>query len=319
MKPGMRVPILLICSAMLFNAVQAELLTDADREALLESLEKIRNAANSTVDARYRLALAAYRNAMGSDDAAMDFYLKCVEKVDFEDQRKKGGEFREWKRKEGDKLSDPGFRLALRHQLRWLVLTLQASSEKADRAKIASEAQEIVDAIFQDSEKLKAQEGLLGQAVTASVFARAYEIANVKVDKWSFSPVQLETVYENILLPPSRKANYPAGLRAGWIKRIQQERIKVEHWSDKPKENPDDKKIGTLASLQSPQLAKFIEETQPKLQWSMEVDLYQHGDEGAAAVRMLAHLEKYVTHASARAWGDQFKQLLTPAAAPAAP
>lgn len=304
---------------MFFNTVQAEPLSDADREALLESLEKIRDAANSSVDARYRLALAAYRNAMGSDDAALDFYLKCVEKVDFEDQKKKDADFREWRRKEKDAQSDPGFRLALRYQLRWLVLTLQASSEKADRAKIAVEAQEIVDAVFRDCERLKAQEKLLGQSVTSSVFARAYGIANVKVDKWAFSPVQLDAVYENILLPPSRKANYSAALRAAWIKRIQQERAKVEYWSGKPKENPDDKRIGTVASQHAPELAKFIEETQPKHQWAMEVDLYQHGDESAAAVRMLAHLEKCITHASAREWSEQFKKLLTPAPVSAVP
>lgn len=309
----MRVPILLIGSAMLFNAVQAEPLSDTDREALLESLEKLRNAASSTVDARYRLALTAYRNAIGSPDAAMDFYLKCVEKVDFQDQGKKSAEFREWKRKEDAKHSDPGFRLALCHQLRWLVLTLQAASEKADRGKLTAEAQEIVDGIFQDCAKLKAQENMLGQSVTSSVFTRAYDITNVKVDKWAFSPVQLETVYENILLPPSRKSSYVTGLRAGWIKRIQQERLKAEHWSDNAKEHSDDRRIGTIASQQSPELAKFIEETQPKLQWAMEMDLYQHGDEGGAAVRMLAHLEKYINHASAREWSDQFKQLLTPA------
>jgi len=308
----MRVPILLICSAVIFNAVQAEPLSDADRETLLESLEKIRETANSTVDARYRLAINAYKNAMGSDDAAMDFYLKCVEKVDFEDQRKKNADFREWKRKEDDKLSDPGFRLALRYQLRWLVLTLQASSEKADRAKITVEAQEIVDAIFQEADKLKSQEKLLGQSVLSSVFARTYDIGSVKVDKWAFSPIQLESVYENILLVPNRKAAYAPGLRTTWIKRIQQARIMAEHWSDNPKGNPDDKKIGMAVSQQSPELAKFIEETQPKLQWTMEVDLYTHGDQAGAAVRMLAHLEKHINHASAREWSDQFKKLLPP-------
>lgn len=309
----MRVPILLVCSAVIFNAVQAEPLSDADRETLLESLEKLRETANSTVDARYRLAIGAYRNAMGSDDAAMDLYLKCIEKTDFEDQQKKNADFREWKRREEDKLSDPGFRTALRYQLRWLVLTLQASSEKADRAKLAVEAQEIVDAIFQEADKLKSQERLLGQSVLSSVFARTYDISSVKVEKWAFSPVQLESVYENILLAPSRKAGYVPGLRATWIKRIQQARAMVEHWSENPKGNPDDKKIGMAVSQQPPELAKFLEETQPKLQWAMEVDLFSHGDQAGAAVRMLAHLEKHINHASAREWSDQFKKLLTPA------
>ena len=48
-------------------------------------------------------------------------------------------------------------RLALRHQLRWLILTLQAASEKPDRAKLAADAQEIVDAIFRDATNSRAR------------------------------------------------------------------------------------------------------------------------------------------------------------------
>jgi hypothetical protein len=58
-------------------------------------------------------------------------------------------------------------------------------------------------------------------------------------------------------------------------------------------------------------------ETVPKLQWEMEVDLYNSGDERGAAVRMLAHIEKNIAHPSAREWGEQFKTLLKPKAAPA--
>ena len=135
MTPPMRVHVLLLCAALSLNSARAEILTDADRETLLENLEKLRESANSKVDAK----------------------------------------FREWKRNEADKLADPGLRLALRQQLRWLVLTLQAASEKADRAKLAVEAQEIVDSISRDPAKLKNQEAVLNQAVTSSVFARAYE------------------------------------------------------------------------------------------------------------------------------------------------
>jgi hypothetical protein len=175
MTPPMRVHVLLLCAALSLNSARAEILTDADRETLLENLEKLRESANSKVDAKFRVALAAFREAIASDDAAISLYLNCMEKVNFEDQQKKSADFREWKRNEADKLADPGLRLALRQQLRWLVLTLQAASEKADRAKLAVEAQEIVDSISRDPAKLKNQEAVLNQAVTSSVFARAYE------------------------------------------------------------------------------------------------------------------------------------------------
>jgi hypothetical protein len=47
----------------------------------------------------------------------------------------------------------------------------------------------------------------------------------------------------------------------------------------------------------------------------MELDLFRNGDESGAAVRMLAHLEKYLAHPSARDWGKQFEALLKPAVA----
>ncbi len=312
-NPAMRVPILLVCAAISLNGARADALSDADRESLLENLEKLRESANAKVDARFRVALAAFRVAIGSDDAAIDLYLNCMEKVSFEDQQKKSADFREWKRKEAEQLSDPGLRLALRQQLRWLVLTLQASSEKADRAKLAVEAEEIVDSIFREPAKFKNQETVLNQAVTSSVFARAYDINSVKVENWPLSPVELGQVYDQVLLPPYRNPNRLSELRAAWIKRIQQEGAKIEHWKAIVKNPKEEKRIGMASSMQSPAYEKFLAETQPKLQWEMECDLFRNGDESGAAVRMLAHLEKYIAHPAAREWGEQFEALLKPA------
>lgn len=319
MNPRMRVHVFLVCAALSLNSARADALSDADRETLLENLEKLRESANSKVDAKFRVALAAFREAIGSDDAAIELYLNCMEKVNFEDQQKKSADFREWKRKEAEKLSDPGLRLALRHQLRWLVLTLQATSEKADRAKLAVEAQEIVDSIFREPAKLKNQEAVLNQAVTSSVFARAYDINSAKVEKWALSPVQLDQVYDQILLPPYRIPSRLGELRATWIKRIQQEGMKMEHWSENDRKPKEERRIGMASAAQPPAYEKFLAETQPQLQWDMEIDLFRNGDESGAAVRMLAHLGKHLAHPAAREWSKQFEELLKPAAAEPAP
>ncbi len=322
MKFSMRVPILLVCAVLSIQGAHAENLSDADRETLLENLEKIRDASDSKVDARFRIALAAFRNALSSDDAAIDLYLSCMEKVNFEDLRKKAADFREWKANEREKLSDPGLRLALRHQLRWLMLTLEAASIKADRVKLVTDAQEAVDGIFRDSDKLKNQQEILSQSVTSSVFARAYDINHVKVENWSLSPIDVEAIYEDILLPPYRRPNGLPRLRAGWIKRIQQETVKAELWTARRRENREErggergeKRIGMASDMLSPEYQKFIEEDLPKLFWEMEVDLFRNGDESGSSIRMLAHLEKYINHPSAREWSDQFKTLLKPEAA----
>jgi hypothetical protein len=327
MKFSMRVPILLLCSTFFCNFVHADPLSDADREALLANLEKIRDASNSKTDARFRIALAAYRNAMSSDDAAIDLYLNCMELVNFDELKKKSAEFRDWKTKEREKLGEPGLRLALRYQLRWLMLTLEAASEKPDRVKLAMEAQETLDAIFRDADKLKYQQEILNQGVTGSVFAQAYDINNVKAEGWAMSPLQIDAIYDQILLPPYRRPSAVASLRSGWLKRIHQETVKMELWSEKrrERENRDDrgdrdddrgdreeKKIGMKSAMQSKEYVKFIAEELPKLHWEMEVDLFRNGDQAGASMRMLALLERFAAHESAREWGEELKTLLTP-------
>jgi hypothetical protein len=315
----MKTPIFILIPLLALQGLHAESLSDADRETLLENLDKLRDGAEATLDARFRLAIAAYRNAMTSDAAAIELFLNCTEKVDFKDEQMKAIDFREWKRKEDQKLSDPALGLALRHQLRWLVLTLQAASEGADRAKLAAEAQNIVDAIFSDPEKLRGQEKTLAQPVTSSVFAQAYDINSVKVEKWPLSPVQLEQVYKEILLPPYQTPGRTNELRALWIKRIQQEGAKIEHMSDDRRRNGannrngerEEKRIGMASALRPPEVERFIADTVPKLMWDMEMDLFTHGDQAGAAVRMLAHLQKHITHPSAREWEEALRKALT--------
>ena len=286
----------------------AQPLSSADREALLERLDKLREEADSKVDARFRQAISAFRAAAESNDAALDFYLKCVEKVDFEDQMRKAADFREWKRREADKLAGSG--PALRLQINWLILTLRACSEKTETSELVSGASSIVDAIFRDADKLADHRHILNQPVTATVFARAYGVDNLDAKEWPMAPAQLGPIYDKILLPPLRNPSRVGELRAAWQKRIQQELAREEFWAARNPNAP--KKIGTADALRPPEYERFLAVTVPELQWQMELDLFRSGDESGAALRMLAHLEKHVNHTSSRAWADAFRNLLTP-------
>lgn len=327
MRSGVKTQVIVIGAALcLMSArqVKSEPLSSADREALLESLERLREDADSKVDARFRLAIAAYREAMASEEAAMEFYLKCIEKVDFDDQQKKNADFRDWKRKEAENLARGSLRLALRYQLRWLVLTLRAASEKSSIPDLAVEAQEIVDSMFRDADQLGGQAELLSQPVTSTVFARAYEIGGLGKDKWPLSPMMLDQVYGDVIFPQLRTPSRLETLRSSWIKRIQQEGTKVE-WpgndggNGSAIANSNGRKIGQSVEAKGPEMERFMTETVPELQWQMEMDLFRHGDESGSAMRMLAHIEKNLSHKSSRGWGDQLKNLLTPkTAAPAA-
>jgi len=324
MTEAMRILAIVICAALTTAAARADALSAADREALLESLEKLRDAATAKVDARFRIAMNAFRDALASDESAMDLYLKCYDKVNFEDQGKDKAAFLIWRRQDDvkAKLGDSGFKLALKIQLRWLILTLQASSEKANMKLIGAEGQEVVDGMFQNADKLRGQEQELAQAVTSTVFARAYEVGHVdRENKWPLSPIQLEAFYGSIVFPPLRSLERVETLRAAWNKRIQQELIKVEAWGGgKGRQPPNPKSKGhgekidhkNVAPEKSPEHERFVTETLPELQWQMEMDLFRSGDEGGAAKRMLLQIRNHPEHKSCRAWSEDFKNLLKP-------
>lgn len=305
----MKALILLVwCAAIPFAGAQANRLSEQERESILKRLHELRDASDSKVAARFRTAIGAYRSAMASDEAALALYMDCVEKVDFTDQNRRASDFRDWRRKNEERLKDAAFRRVLRHQLRWLVLSLQATSESADRAQLASAAHDIVDSIVNDAVNLTGHQNILNQSVAGSIYARAYGISDINADDWVLSPGRIGQVYDQIILPQYRTAMRTDSLRAAWIKRIQQEVRLIEEWT--PESDDRRGRIGMASAQVSPEIEKFKTEQVPMYQWNMEVDLFKHGDPAGAASRMLAHLDQHVAHDSAREWATQFEELL---------
>lgn len=292
----------------------ADPLSEVDREALLERLEALRTEAESRVDARFRTATAAFIEAMSSEKAALELYLKCEEIVNFERMQKSTADFNEWKRKHSNRHTDTNFRAALRHQLRWLVLTLQAASVNPQRDRLALEAQKIFDAIMSQAADLADHRDVLQQGVMDSIFAKAYEIKGLKVEKWPMAPAAIQPLYDEILLPPLRQPDRLNELSAAWTKRMIHESIIADLWTGKPGEKP---KTGA----RSPEYEKFMSNTLPKLQWEAEVDLFKAGDQRGAAMRMLTHIEKHIAHEAAAGWATTLTALLqtAPEAIPAPP
>jgi hypothetical protein len=293
--------------ALMFAAplVHADPLSEADREALIEQLDNLRDNAKEKAMGRIGTAAAAFRAAMASDEAAVDLYLKCVEKVDFEDRKRSAQEFREWKRRQSDRLKEDGLGRCLRHQLRWLVLTLEAAEAEGDFSKLAPRAAEAMDSIFGNPEQFEGNVGPLREPVTNTVFARAYNLGGAKVENWPLSPLDVATIFGQILLPPLRAEGKHDTLREQWLKRIRYEGIVREYWSGGggPRGRQTER---------SPELERFIAETLPDLKWQMEEDLYKSGDQKRAAVNMLAHIEAHLTHAKAREWAERFRNLIDP-------
>ena len=278
---------------------EPEKLSALDVQLLLEKIKTLREGSQKAIGARYSTANSAFRSAIQSDSAAYALFVNCTEKVQFEEKQKSGSEFRDWKRRHKERSDSPSFRRALRHQLNWLLLTLQAASEPTKRDEMWSKALDHIDTIFKDAEDLEGAQAVLRQNVLGTVFAEAYSVDNIEITDWPGSPLQLESVYEGLVLPSLRSKKTLSELGQAWDRRILHEGTMIDIWN-KPKK-------GLGRPEHSAQMEKFLEVRRPQLQWKKEMDLFGVGDQKQAALRMLKHIETHTTHRDIATWIAEFQ------------
>jgi hypothetical protein len=297
---------LILCLLVTPTILRADPLTQADLEELRERLKAIQSGTKLMQDKRFKTAMDAFQSAMQSEDAAMDLYLKCVEQADYIDLDKKGQEFRDWKRDNEARLKSAEFRQALRHQLRWLSLTMRAAARPEDVKKLAPEAQEALRAIVMNASQLEGQAELLSRSVLETVFARCYKLGDLPLENWPTSPMQVEAIYDQLILPPLRKPDAITALSEAWDMRMQIEAAMIEHFSGERKRD-----------VPAAAIAKFRSSTLPNLQWSKQIDLFRNGDQRGSALRMLTHINENMSHSNAPSWIEEFQSLVNPEAAKA--
>ncbi|MDB4538170.1 hypothetical protein N9230_06130, partial [Akkermansiaceae bacterium] len=280
-------------------SAQSEL-SETDRELLLERLKAIQDTSNKTVQSRFSVAVSAFKSAVDSDGEALALFLKCHEKVSFEDQAKKSQDFREWKRRFKDRHDNPGFKRALRHQLAWLLATIEVAGNPNSRTSATDKANGALDAIFRDAKVLDGFQGVLGESVLASVFARAYELNKLSVPDWPKAPLAIDEMYELIIMRPLRTPDTLTKLRSAWMDRIKHEGLTRQVWGAE----------GTAGKDRKPDFENWMKKGRLELMWQMETDLFSAGDQRAAALRMLDHLKENLSHSSAPQWITEFTNLI---------
>ncbi|MDA7863012.1 hypothetical protein N9889_00460 [bacterium] len=273
-------------------------LTEVDRQLLLERLDDIQKSADSAARSRFSAAISAYRAAAASDVAANELWLKCWEKVDFQDEAKSAKNFREKRKEHKDKRDSPGFRRALRHQLNWLLLTIEISQDEDARTKMSDKAISAIENILADAKLLEGQGGLLRKSVLDSEFAKAYNLDGLQVENWSLAPLDVSSMYQSIILPPWQNSESVSLLKRGWSKRIEHEGLAIENFT---REGEKDRK---------PAFEKWLDGGRLDLLWAMELDLFKYGNQREAALRMLDHVKKYLSHNKAPDWVTDFTGLV---------
>ncbi len=281
-------------------------LSDSDRRELQDQLDEVLNVAKSTSEKRFVRAMSAFRSAIDSDSAAYELYLECYERVNFIDKQKSGQDFREWKRKHNDREDLTEFKRVLRHQLNWLLLSIEASAKPEDIYQFSDKAVKKIDTIMSELEQLKSQQKILSRSVLSSVYAKAFDINGLEADGWPLSPTDITNVYENLVMPPIRDEGNATRLRAAWIKRIKQVgQMKLE-WSNTPESN----KVGIKKETEAPDYVKWLDDGYLKLLWSMEKDCYAVGDEVTASRNMLTHVKKHIKHKLSLEWVKELEGII---------
>jgi len=287
---------------------QAGYLSASDKIALQEKLDALLNSAENSSKQRFARALTAFRAAIQSDTAAHELYLDCYEKVNFIDKQKNGQQFRDWKRKHREREDLTEFRRALRHQLNWLLLSIQVSVDPDKMHEFGGEAISKVDKIMEELKTLKSQQSVLKQKVLSSIYAKAYNINGLEADDWPLSPTDISGIYENVVMPPLRNGSKVATLRASWDKRIKHIGLMKKEWSAEAKKA----KISVKSDKGPPAYEEWLTDGYLKLVWNKEKDCFKAGGEITASNNMLAHISKHINHKESLKWVKDFQSLTGP-------
>jgi len=178
--------------------------------------------------------------------------------------------------------------------------SIREGSDKTLKGRYAVACITMIEAILRDAEELKDQQALLRQPVLETIFAKAYDIDHVEIAELPKSPLDIEEIYDKIILPPLRNPQTIPTLRQSWLKRIEHEGLLIKEWTSEGSADKDRK----------PAFEKWLIEGRKNLVWAMEVDLFDNGDQRASALRMLEHLQENLTHKSAPKWIKEFTRLI---------
>lgn len=304
------------------SSLDAAPLTEDDKTAMLDAIEKLKTEEAPALGQRTALAATALRKAVTSDDAALQLYLKCVEEHLFERQHRKSNEFREWKARNKAEYRSDEFQRALRHRYNWLLLTLEANQLPPDqRAEtLDKKASEAMVALTTDAPLLARYRKMLEQSVLEDLVSQTYGLTKLPigqedpkdqkpqndndrvVTRWPLAPVPIGKVFAQVIHPPLHEKQDFEVLRSSWNTRLKCERLFSEAMIFGDVEEDDREPNATFDV--------FVTEEQPRLVWAMHIDLYRAGDEREAVLPLFEHIKENLSHPDAPLWLAELERMM---------
>jgi len=279
---------------LLASSVAAQYIAPVDVKTMLAGLKDLKEKHTQSSQSQVAQAINDFSAAASSDDAALALYLEAVRVTQFVGQPHEDTAFRDWKKREADKLNAPAIRAALGYT----TLSLQRAAGGTDEQifplllSYAQDTQSMLPSI--------ADQEIVHQSVADNIFARWYNLRSQLsgLVNWASSPGDIDGIYSQFLLPYMRKNH--------------DHRI-IQYWDDKIADETTKASNATAAFSTD----RFNQDRRPELLWSRAEDKIAIGlrDEGLA--EMYAIVKTFPAHHSAGKWIDELQGLLTAPPLPA--
>ena len=273
-------------------AQSTEALTSDQITKIRERIESLQEAITEATDAKNTSLVEIFLKASASDSAAIQLYQDCVREVEYDRLNQRGQDYREWERRNAERMREGDFATGLRIMLQYLAISIEAARAD-DLATVFPKLREYVDNLATLDE---IPGGGLERSIANSVFARRYELEREFAERnetWEMNPLDIGGMYDKTILPYLRKESTER-LMAAWDSRVTQERTLAEVRGDAA-------------------LARFERETIPELKWARLKDQFVFENRVLAAAAMLEHIQENVgppLHPKAALWLQEFAELM---------
>ena len=331
-RPALSALMLLILGSGFCQA--QEMLTDSARKEATEWLKEVKSGYLNTSSARIQKAVTALTAATSTENAAMKLYVDAMKDRFLNPtsmmsrmlNRGGGGGFRmmrmpgsggrggsngnsskpdspstafsNWRKQNTGNNVAPGFKKALQIQCKWMLLCLRkADAEKNERElNVSSSVLSMLDEVAANAKDVGEQLPMVGGA---SEVIRSYlNISDYRSDTLPDNLMDLNTIFDRVLLAPYKEKKDVENFRKLWNERIGLEATLLQNNSASDKKTAEVEKASFLV----------------KRQWEREKACFELGDQVAALEKMKSLISGIKDPAEKqRAIRDLEFLLLTPA------
>ncbi len=300
-RPALSALVLLLMGSGFCQA--QEMLTDSARKEASEWLKEVKAGYLNTSSSRIQKAVAALTAATSTENAAMKLYVDAMKDRFLNPtsmmsrmlNRGGGGGFRmmrmpgsggkggnsskpdspstafsNWRKQNTGNNVAPGFKKALQIQCKWMLLCLRkADAEKNERElNVSSSVLSMLDEVAANAKDVGEQ---LPMVSGASEVIRTYlNIGDYRSETLPDNLMDLNTIFDRVLLVPYKEKKDVENFRKLWNKRIALEATLLQNNSASDKKTAETEKATFLT----------------KRQWDREKACFELGDQVAALEKM---------------------------------